>query len=56
MRFTYFLVFRPGHLSPYNIAFIYKQFRQSIFRYRLPGYKLKEFDERQNILLKKLDK
>ena len=48
---------RPGHLSPYNIAFIFKQFCQSIFRYGLeclylPAYKLKEFDIRQNILLK----
>jgi hypothetical protein len=48
---------KPRHLSPHSIAFIYKQYCQSIFRYGLeclylPDYKLNEYNVRQNILLK----
>jgi hypothetical protein len=48
---------KPRHLSPSSIGFIYKQYCQSIIRYGLeclylPEYKIKEFNVRQNIMLK----
>ena len=48
---------KPRHLSPHSIGFVYKQYCQSIFKYGLeclylPDYKLKEYNIRQNILLK----
>jgi hypothetical protein len=48
---------KPRHLSPFSIAFIYKQYCQSIIRYGmeclyLPASKLKEYNMRQSLLLK----
>jgi hypothetical protein len=48
---------KPRHLSPFSVAFIYKQYCQSIIRYgmeclHLPASKLNEYNMRQNILLK----
>ena len=48
---------KPRHLSPRSIGFIYKQYCQSIIRYgleclHLPEYKIKEFNIRQNMMLK----
>ncbi|RNA20732.1 hypothetical protein BpHYR1_027271 [Brachionus plicatilis] len=49
---------KPKLMKPETIAFIYKQFSQSIFRYHLDNIfinekSLKEFDIRQNILIKR---
>ena len=54
----YGLDFKPKMSSPDLVAFLYKQFCQSIFRYHLDiviigEKKLGEFDIRQNFLLKK---
>jgi hypothetical protein len=48
---------KPRHLSPLSIAFVYKQYCQSIIRYGmdclfLPAKKLDEYNTRQSILLK----
>ena len=49
---------KPKLMNPETIAFLYKQFSQSIFRYHLDNIfinekSLKEFDIRQNILIKR---
>jgi len=48
---------KPRHLSPFSVAFVFRQYCQSIIRYGmeclyLPAYKLNEYNTRQNILLK----
>ncbi|RMZ99599.1 hypothetical protein BpHYR1_024759 [Brachionus plicatilis] len=49
---------KPKLMKPETIAFLCKQFSQSIFRYHLDNIfinekSLKEFDIRQNILIKR---
>jgi hypothetical protein len=48
---------KPRHLSPHSIAFVYKQYCQSIFRYGLEclyltDKKINEYNTRQNNMLK----